>query len=713
MARVWSMTLGVFAVLFLLVVAAAPAAAQQNTINQTTCGGVSGFGSCLTNGFLQDLAVDCTVAGAAGQIGTALAQITDRAGPNRITVSGTCNAGFNIQGFDRLTIKGNNATITKGVNIIDSRNVLLQSITFDFATAPGNFLGINGGQAQLDGVTVKNGSGNSGIGIVQGGLGFTGSPSLITSNACAGIDVGAGGLLNLLNVTVSNNGSGQNCGSQNHGVKVHNGGSVNISNLVGVNGVATDAPVDISGNMGAGIDAEGPSTVTTSLGSPTAAVHIHGNGGPAVALFGGAAADLEGHLQFDGNAPDGFLGFPTAQAVAFSNAALFMGGGAQVTGGVSALLNSFAGVGSDGPMSITGGVSLLYGSAGFMSAANTIDTLSCDQGSFMVTDGATVFGGGKNTCPNNAPAKGDKGDTGAQGIQGIQGPPGPVTTTGSVFTAAGSNGFLASFSGASNLGNSPIFTQAGLTGVGATSPQNPPADMLHIRFTNTAGSMTGLAVQNLGNTSSSYSGMLFYDQNGALGQFQGFNNVTHEYRINNIASGGSINFMLGTSKFFVGSTGIGIGTTTPATALQVSGNVRVGTSGTNGCVQAFDGSPIGGTCSSDLRLKQNIEPFGPVLEKVTQLNPVSYEWRRDEHPEYQFGEGRMSGLIAQEVEQVFPSMVGQDGNGYKAVNYSQLPLLLLQAVRELKAENDTLRSTLEEQRREFQAQLDALKKRKK
>ena len=54
--------------------------------------------------------------------------------------------------------------------------------------------------------------------------------------------------------------------------------------------------------------------------------------------------------------------------------------------------------------------------------------------------------------------------------------------------------------------------------------------------------------------------MLFYDQNNALGQFQGFNNVTHEYRINNIAKtaaavNGSINFMTGgISRFFVAAT---------------------------------------------------------------------------------------------------------------------------------------------------------------
>jgi hypothetical protein len=64
---------------------------------------------------------------------------------------------------------------------------------------------------------------------------------------------------------------------------------------------------------------------------------------------------------------------------------------------------------------------------------------------------------------------------------------------------------------------------------------NNPLDVIHSRFTNSNGTLTGLAVQNLGSSSLSYSGMLFYDNNGLLAQFQGFNNGTHEYRINNIA----------------------------------------------------------------------------------------------------------------------------------------------------------------------------------
>ena len=134
---------------------------------------------------------------------------------------------------------------------------------------------------------------------------------------------------------------------------------------------------------------------------------------------------------------------------------------------------------------------------------------------------------------------------------------------------------MAKFTTDTDLGNSAIYEAGGRVGVNTTAP----ADALHVRFTNTAGSMTGYAVQNLGGTATSYSGMLFYDQNGALAQFQGFNNSTHEYRINNIATNArSINFMTGsTSRFVVAPNGnIGIGTTSPQALLEVSNAVPGG-----------------------------------------------------------------------------------------------------------------------------------------
>jgi len=48
-------------------------------------------------------------------------------------------------------------------------------------------------------------------------------------------------------------------------------------------------------------------------------------------------------------------------------------------------------------------------------------------------------------------------------------------------------------------------------------------------------------------------------------------------------------------------------------------------------------------------------------------------------------------LIAQDVEAVLPELVATDSDGYKAVDYSKLPLLTIQALKELKAENDTLK----------------------
>ena len=119
----------------------------------------------------------------------------------------------------------------------------------------------------------------------------------------------------------------------------------------------------------------------------------------------------------------------------------------------------------------------------------------------------------------------------------------------------GTTNFLAKYvnGAAGTVGNANIFEINGRVGMGTGAAT--PFDRLHLRFTDQSGAFTGLAVQNLGNTNTSYSGMLFYDQFGAVAQFQGFNNVTHEYRINNIASNPSINFMLGgTSRLRIGPT---------------------------------------------------------------------------------------------------------------------------------------------------------------
>src|SRR5262249_36846182 len=134
---------------------------------------------------------------------------------------------------------------------------------------------------------------------------------------------------------------------------------------------------------------------------------------------------------------------------------------------------------------------------------------------------------------------------------------------------------------------------------------------------------------------------------------------------------------------------VGINTTTPLDKLHVAGDIRVGT-GTSGCVKDANGTIIAGTCSSDARLKRDIVPFANLLTRLVQLQPVQFYWRVDEFKERHFGEQPSYGLIAQEVEKVLPELVSEDEQGYKAVNYSKLPLLSLQAIKELKADNDHL-----------------------
>ncbi|MDQ4121794.1 MAG: tail fiber domain-containing protein [Acidobacteriota bacterium] len=158
---------------------------------------------------------------------------------------------------------------------------------------------------------------------------------------------------------------------------------------------------------------------------------------------------------------------------------------------------------------------------------------------------------------------------------------------------------------------------------------------------------------------------------------------------------------------------VGIGTTTPADRLHVGGDIRIGNSGTNGCLKNASGGVITGTCSSDLSFKHTVTPFTATLEKLLKLKPVHFYWNTKQFPEKRFGEEQSYGLIAQEVEQVLPELVTEDEEGLKAVDYAKIPLLTLQALKELKEQNDSLKEELEQRQerdKQQQEQIDALKK---
>jgi hypothetical protein len=78
----------------------------------------------------------------------------------------------------------------------------------------------------------------------------------------------------------------------------------------------------------------------------------------------------------------------------------------------------------------------------------------------------------------------------------------------------------------------------------------------------------------------------------------------------------------------------------------------------------------GAAMMSDIRTKENIVPIG-VLDNGLTLYSFEYKDEFKDHP--LAGEGLQVGVMAQEVEQVYPYAVTTLNDGYKAVNYGLLP----------------------------------------
>ncbi len=171
-------------------------------------------------------------------------------------------------------------------------------------------------------------------------------------------------------------------------------------------------------------------------------------------------------------------------------------------------------------------------------------------------------------------------------------------------------------------------------------------------------------------------------------------------------SNGFLNYAWNTGVAFTMTTSgtFGIGLTSPSYKLQLATNSA--------------GKPGGGswTDSSDSRLKANITVInGTVaLERISKLRGVTYDWvNPGEHGNLT---GTQAGLVAQEVETVFPEWVGEInstgrdallvGNGTSKT--LQLPYgfnaYLIEAVKALKTGNDALRAENANQ----QSQIDAL-----
>jgi hypothetical protein len=120
-------------------------------------------------------------------------------------------------------------------------------------------------------------------------------------------------------------------------------------------------------------------------------------------------------------------------------------------------------------------------------------------------------------------------------------------------------------------------------------------------------------------------------------------------------------------------------------ALIVTGGI-----GVNGDINA--GGDIVAFASSDIRLKNNIKPIESPLEKISKINGCEFEWNAELQTIYS---GKDYGVIAQEIEEVFPELVQTRENGYKAVKYDKLVSVLIEGIKELTKQVEYLKTKIE------------------
>lgn len=86
---------------------------------------------------------------------------------------------------------------------------------------------------------------------------------------------------------------------------------------------------------------------------------------------------------------------------------------------------------------------------------------------------------------------------------------------------------------------------------------------------------------------------------------------------------------------------------------------------------------------SDAQFKEELKGLESPLEKLAQLDGLTYNYKTEEFSEYNFPKQRQIGFIAQAVEKVFPELVIKNEAGHLMVNYAQLTPVLTEGIKQL------------------------------
>ena len=140
---------------------------------------------------------------------------------------------------------------------------------------------------------------------------------------------------------------------------------------------------------------------------------------------------------------------------------------------------------------------------------------------------------------------------------------------------------------------------------------------------------------------------------------------------------GGTSIWAATNMLINGYGNVGIGTVNPINKLEVNGDILA-----MGQLLTF----------SDLKFKHNINPLENALYNLEKINVKTYDFKKNKY--INFSKEKQYGLIAQEIEEIFPELVSEkeitiekgpnstEKISFKAINYDQLIPILIKSIQE-------------------------------
>ena len=150
-----------------------------------------------------------------------------------------------------------------------------------------------------------------------------------------------------------------------------------------------------------------------------------------------------------------------------------------------------------------------------------------------------------------------------------------------------------------------------------------------------------------------------------------------------------------------GTLNTGAATVSSLTVTDLAGATDTYTG--DGAVNSFSISAAGVFSSSDRRLKTEIEDIDGALDRIVQVEGKQYVFKNDP-------QAQRFGVIAQDLQKLFPELVSENQQGYLAVNYTELIPFLIEAIKEQQKLIDQLSQNLNSEQTQTSDLSEQLKK---